>query len=107
VVYVLATIGMVKLVFFSGDNTVRRWELIIPVLGIIVLGYTLFRNIWPLPTGVAWWGPAVTIAWFVVGIAWVLARPAATRRAGELLTRSEGLSSSGAAATEEAASPVS
>ena len=107
VVYILATIGMVKLVFFSGDNTVRRWELIIPVLGVIVLGYTLFRNIWPLPTGVAWWGPAVTIAWFVVGIAWVLARPAATRRAGELLTRSEGLSSSGAAATEEAATPVS
>jgi amino acid transporter len=107
VVYVLATIGMVKLVFFSGDTTVKRWELIIPVLGIIVLGYTLFRNIWPLPTGVAWWGPAVTIAWFVVGIAGVLARPAATRRAGELLTRSEGLSGSGAATTEEAASPVS
>jgi amino acid transporter len=107
VVYILATIGMVKLVFFSGDTTVRRWELIIPVLGVIVLGYTLFRNIWPLPTGVAWWGPAVTIAWFVVGIAWVLARPAATRRAGELLTRSEGLSSSSAVATEEAASPVS
>jgi amino acid transporter len=107
VVYVLATIGMVKLVFFSGDTTVKRWELIIPVLGIIVLGYTLFRNIWPLPTGVAWWGPAVTIAWFVVGIAWVLARPAATRRAGQLLTRSEGLSGSGATATEEAASPVS
>jgi amino acid transporter len=125
VVYVLATIGMVKLVFFSGSDraaerrpggsggsspragTVKRWELIIPVLGIIVLGYTLFRNIWPLPTGVAWWGPAVTIAWFVVGIAGVLARPAATRRAGELLTRSEGLSGSGAATTEEAASPVS
>ena len=63
----------------------------IPVLGIIVLGYTLFRNVWPLPTGVAWWGPSVAIAWFVVGIAWVLARPAATRRAGELLTQAEGL----------------
>jgi len=49
----------------------------------------------------------VTIAWFVVGIIGVLARPAATRRAGELLTRSEGLSGSGAAAAEEAASPVS
>ena len=93
VVYVLATIGMVRLVFFTGQSTVRRWELIIPVLGIIVLGYTLFRNIWPLPTGVAWWGPSVTIAWFVVGIAWVLARPAATRRAGQALTRSEGLTS--------------
>jgi len=93
VVYVLATIGMVRLVFFTGQSTVRRWELIIPVLGIIVLGYTLFRNVWPLPTGVAWWGPSVTIAWLVVGIVLVLARPAATQRAGEALTRSEGLAS--------------
>jgi hypothetical protein len=34
----------------------------------------------------------VAIAWFAVGIIWVLARPAATRQAGELLARSEGLS---------------
>jgi amino acid transporter len=91
VVYILATIGMVRLVFFSGQTTVRRWEIAIPVVGIIVLGYTLFRNIWPLPTGVAWWGPAVSIAWFVIGIIWVLARPAATRRAGEMLMRADGL----------------
>lgn len=62
-----------------------------------VLGYTLFRNVWPLPTGVAWWGPSVTIAWFVAGIAGVLARPAATRRAGQLLTRAEGLTVPGPA----------
>ena len=79
--------------FVTGQTTVRRWEIAIPVLGIIVLVYTLFRNIWPLPTGVNWWGPAVAIAWFVIGIAWVLARPAATRQAGEMLTRSEGLAS--------------
>ena len=88
----LATAGMVRLVFFSGQTTVRKWEIAIPVLGIIVLGYTLFRNVWPLPTGVAWWGPSVAIAWFAIGIIWVLARPAATRQAGELLARSEGLS---------------
>jgi hypothetical protein len=70
------------------------------VLGIIVLGYTLFRNVWPLPTGVNWWGPSVAIAWFVVGIAGVLARPAATRRAGEQLTQAEGLSGTAASQDE-------
>jgi hypothetical protein len=70
---------------------VRRWEIVIPVLGIIVLGYTLYRNVWPLPTGVNWWGPSVAIAWLVIGIAGVLSRPAATRRAGERLTQAEGL----------------
>jgi amino acid transporter len=91
VVYILATIGMVRLVFFSGQTTVRRWEITIPVLGVIVLGYTLFRNIWPLPSGAAWWGPSVAIAWFVIGIIWVLLRPTATRRAGEMLMRADGL----------------
>jgi amino acid transporter len=91
VVYILATIGMARLVFFTGQTTVRRWEIAIPVLGLIVLAYTLFRNVWPLPTGVNWWGPSVAIAWFVIGIIGVLARPGATRQAGELLTRAEGL----------------
>jgi amino acid transporter len=91
VVYILATIGMVRLVFFTGQTVVRRWEIAIPILGLIVLGYTLFRNVWPLPTGVAWWGPSVAIAWFVIGIIGVLARPGATRRAGQLLTTAEGL----------------
>ncbi|MFI5067341.1 MAG: hypothetical protein ACHP9Z_25630, partial [Streptosporangiales bacterium] len=95
VVYVLATIGMVRLVFFGAPSGVRRWEIIIPVLGIIVLGYTLFRNVWPLPSGVAWWGPAVAIAWLLIGIIGALARPAATQRAGELLTSAEGLSGGG------------
>ncbi|HXP21690.1 MAG TPA: APC family permease [Streptosporangiaceae bacterium] len=99
VVYILATIGMVRLVFFTGQTVVRRWELVIPVLGVIVLGYTLFRNVWPLPTGVAWWGPSVAIGWIVVGLIWVLARPAATRQAGELLTRAEGLASPAPAAS--------
>src|SRR5215472_11700728 len=33
VVYIMATIGMVRLVFFSGQQAVRRWELVIPILG--------------------------------------------------------------------------
>ena len=92
VVYILATIGMVRLVFFTGQTVVRRWEIAIPVVGIIVLGYTLFRNVWPLPTGVAWWGPSVAICWIAIGLILVLARPAATRQAGQLLTEAEGLS---------------
>jgi amino acid transporter len=103
VVYILATIGMSKLVFFGSDpavKKVRSWELIIPIAGIVVLGYTLFRNIWPLPVGVAWWGPAVALGWLVVGIAWVLLRPAAAKRAGELLTQSEGLSGKPVAMSE-------
>jgi len=91
---------MVRLVFFApreaGRPAVRRWEIIVPTLGIIVLGYTLYRNVWPLPTGVNWWGPSVAIGWLVLGIIGVLVRPAATRRAGQKLLTSEGLTSQAA-----------
>jgi len=100
VVYVLATIGMIKLVFFTGQSRVRQWEILIPILGILVLGYTLYRNVWPLPTGVNWWGPATAIAWLILGIILVLVRPAATKKAGEALLRADGLSSATPAATE-------
>src|SRR5215475_14211737 len=95
IVYVLATIGMVRLVFFgppAADRpAVRRWQIVVPFLGIVVLGYTLYRNVWPLPTGVNWWGPSVALGWLVLGIVGVLLRPAATRRAGRMMLRSEGL----------------
>jgi len=101
VAYVLATIGAIRLLFFSGEHRVRTWEIVIPILGLIVLGYTLVRNIYPFPQGSAWWGPGLAIAWLVVNLIVVLARPRAARRAGELLTRSEGLASHKAAAPSQ------
>jgi amino acid transporter len=107
VVYILATIGMVRLVFFgppAADRpVVRMWEILVPILGIIVLGYTLYRNVWPLPTGVNWWGPVVPLVWFVIGIVFVFLRPGATRRAGQMLLKSEGLASPAAPGSPVAA----
>jgi amino acid transporter len=91
VAYVLATIGAIKLLFFSGEKRVKTWEIVVPVLALIVLGYTLFRNIFPFPIGAAWWGPGLAIVWLVIFLVVVIARPAAARRAGELLLKSEGL----------------
>jgi hypothetical protein len=85
----MATVDMVKLVFFSGDTSVPRWQIAIPILGIIVLGYTLFRNVWPLPTEVAGWGRAWRSPGSFSGSPSPLVQPAEARRAGELLTRAE------------------
>jgi amino acid transporter len=92
VAYVLATIGAIRLVFFSGDDRIARWELVIPVLALIVLGYTIFRNVWPYPTGAAAWLPVVCGVWLLLAVGLVLIKPELARRAGELLTADEGLS---------------
>jgi amino acid transporter len=109
VVYVLATIGMTRLIFFSGQTTVRRWEIVIPVLGIIVLGYTVFRNIYPFPTTASgWWGPGVAAGWLVIGLLYAIFRASAATRAGQMLTQAEGLSTGPEAQPAElAAEPAS
>jgi amino acid transporter len=91
VAYALATIGATRLLFFAGRRHVAVWEIVVPGLALLLIGYTLFRNTWPYPTGAAGAYPALSAAWLLVGVVWVLARPAATRRAGQLLIADEGL----------------
>src|SRR3712207_2585361 len=44
-VYALATIGAAKLLIFSGERQVAAWEVVVPFLALLVIGYTLFRNV--------------------------------------------------------------
>jgi amino acid transporter len=84
-VYALATIGAAKLLFLSGERQVARWEVIVPFLALVVIGYTLFRNV------SAGWYPIIAALWIIVGIAITFVRKAAMRRAGEKLMAEEGL----------------
>lgn len=95
VTYVMANLGALKLLFFSGQSTVSRWEIVIPVLGLIVLVYTMFRNVFPFPEGAAWWGPGIFVGLTVIVFAAVLLRGDAVRRAGLLLTEDTGLLAEG------------
>jgi hypothetical protein len=61
------------------------------VLALVVLGYTIYRNVVPYPTGEAGWNPAICAVWLLAAVALVLGRPAIARRAGERLTADEGL----------------
>lgn len=90
VAYGLATVGAVRLLFFGRDDQIRRWEVAIPVLGLALLGYTLYRNVIPWPAGSALWGPGLAIAVLVLVVTGVLARPAAARNAGAKLMTQQG-----------------
>ncbi|HEY0815879.1 MAG TPA: APC family permease [Pseudonocardia sp.] len=91
VAYLLATVGAAKLLFFSGYREVRLIEVVIPLLAVVLIGYTLLRNVSPYPEGAAGLYPAVSAAWIAVGLLVVLLRPGAARLAGTELTGSEGL----------------
>jgi hypothetical protein len=64
---------------------------VVPALALVLLAYTLFRNVVPYPEGAAGIYPAISAAWILVGVAIVVVRRGAARRAGRLLTASDGL----------------
>jgi hypothetical protein len=83
-------VGAVRLLFFGRDDQIRRWEVAIPVLGLALLGYTLYRNVIPWPAGSALWGPGLAIVVLALVVTGVLARPAAARNAGAKLMTQQG-----------------
>jgi hypothetical protein len=100
VVYILATIGAMKLLWFSGPAKVATWQIVIPIGALLVLGYTIYRNIWPYPAmhgddgsiNAFFFLPIVCGIWIALSVLLVLVRPGVARRAGEKLTAEEGLS---------------
>lgn len=95
VVYLLAAVGALYLLFFSGKVgvkvNVKKWEIILPIMAIGILAYTLFRNISPYPTGVLAWLPVASGGWILIALIAITVSPKMAKRAGERLTKDEGL----------------
>ena len=107
VAYVLATIGCVILVFVRRKLPVPMWQIVVPLLALIVLGYTLYRNVIPYPpSGPGRWFPVVAGGWLVVALIAVVVAPGFARRLGAALTASAGIALDGAGAGATAGLPA-
>jgi len=97
VAYTLTNVGAIR---FFVSRRLWAWQWIIPVLAIIVLGYTLYSNIYPIPAPPFNIFPYVALVWLLIGLIIVFASPALVRRIGKHFEESEGLH------LEEHAGPV-
>ena len=99
--YVLATFGAIRLLFFQRKMTVPGWQIVFPLAALVVLGYTIYRNVLPYPkSGPPHWFPIVAGGWILLcALVVVVARNAADRL-GRSLAADEGF------ATERAAPSV-
>jgi amino acid transporter len=96
VAYVLASIGCMMLVFVRRKLPVPMWQIVIPIAGLIVLGYTLYRNVIPYPTsGPGEWYPVVSGGWLVAAIIAVVFAPGTARKLGAALAAREGIAAPG------------
>jgi amino acid transporter len=94
VAYLLATIGMTLLVFVRRKMpAVPMWQVIVPVAAVIVLLYTLNRNVYPYPASSndAYWYPVVAGGWLAVAVIAVIAAPGTARKLGRALATREGI----------------
>jgi len=108
VAYLLTTIGAIRLIFVQRKMAVPAWQIVIPLAAIVLLGYTLYRNVIPYPPSgsAAHWLPVVSGGWLLAGILAVLAAPATARRMGVKLGEMEGIAAAKAAPAQPAADGV-
>src|SRR6266704_3016594 len=95
VVYVLASVGCIMLVFVRHKLPVPMWQVIVPGAGLIVLGYTLYRNVWPWPAGSAKWIPLTSGIWLAVAVIVVSFAAGTARKLGAALAAREGIKAPG------------
>ena len=90
--YAFTVFGAIKYLFFGKNGKATpKYEIVIPAIGLAILVYVIYRNVWPLPAQ-----PALGYVYTVVGVlgatlVFVLARPKFSRKMGEALTADENL----------------
>ena len=66
--YVLTSAGAMRQVLRRVEPNVRRWQAVIPVVAIAVLGYVFYKSVSPWPHGGAAWAILVVAGWTVLAV---------------------------------------
>lgn len=85
VAYMLTNIGAIRHLFIKARRA-PVWEIILPILGIAVLAYTLYKNVQGAPFPYNRF-PFWVAGWLVIGSAIVLFWPGLSQRIGISLAR--------------------
>lgn len=76
-VYMATQVGAI--VLFRRNRRWRPWQFAIPAAAILLLGNTLYRNVFPIPAAPYDYFPYIVIGWLIIGVVVSYARPAQMR----------------------------
>lgn len=100
VAYGLVTVGAGLFLVFRAPASgkpasavTRVADALVPLAGLALLAYTIYRNLVPYPTGPDAWLPVVSAAWLAISLGYVVLSPASSRRLGQRMVLDEGLGS--------------
>jgi amino acid transporter len=94
VAYMVTNIGAISFLFIKARRA-PVYEIVVPVLAIVFIGYTIYKNV----VGVSFpynRFPLLVGIWLVVGLVFILAQPRLAARIGAALAQDEGLQASSA-----------
>jgi amino acid transporter len=72
VAYVMATVGAIRFLFFSGRRRAPLWQIAVPTLGGAFVCYTLYRNVFITEPGTYSRLPYIEGAYLVIGVLVIL-----------------------------------
>lgn len=87
VAYGMTSIGVIRHIFSRG-SVIPKWEAIMPVLGLIFLGWVYFVQIAGQQPPYSYF-PWIAGAWCLIGLVIILAKPGLAERIGSRLTRED------------------
>jgi amino acid transporter len=96
VAYLLATAGAIRFLFLGERRRSPVWQVVVPVAGMALVGYTLYKNVFGLDEPYSRF-PFIVGVWLLAGAALVAFVPGVAARVRQ------GLATSGAAGAEEPA----
>src|ERR1700753_4371368 len=73
--YVMATLGAIRYLFFTGERKAPLWQVVIPILGGAFVCYTIYRNVFIGQTGYLPRTPHLEVAYLVIGLVVVCVAP--------------------------------
>jgi amino acid transporter len=83
-VYIGSQFAAVRL--FAKNGQWRPVQFLVPIAAVIMLGYTLYSNVYPVPPAPAQYFPYIVLAWLAIGILIVLAVPGLAGKIGASFT---------------------
>lgn len=85
--YIVANLAGIK--FFFLGRRLALWKVSIPVVGLVALFYTFYKNVLPVPAYPYNVFPYVAGGWLLIGVAIVLLVPGLAERLGQRLTEED------------------
>jgi hypothetical protein len=65
---VLATVGAIRFLFFSKKAVTPKWQIVVPILALVLVGYTLYKNAVGLDAPYSYF-PYMVAVWILIGLA--------------------------------------